>query len=462
MNLEGVTLKLLLEESDKEKALQIYSELRHDYFSSTFASILSHVNSYYDHYGYIPSLSELKVYRNRDSKVTAALSTVELLNAEGIDIYVAIEELANQYAQNQVLEILESLLDKIVVKDRYELLDSVSSIPLKLEEKLKKSNKVYSARDISVFKAKDSVKLEQVPTGISDEWDYEMGGYYIEDLILLGGKRGSGKSIVCANLIANQHRQGKPSMYFTIEMTYEETYNRIISILSEVPFKAIKQQNMTPDQVMQVAKTMASMFEGGDALYEEYFTGTTVTEENTLKFQSELQKLTEKEEGRIIIVDDRDLSIGSIDTQIATYKSRYGSDLRMVVVDYLNQVVIEGSKDMYDWKDQVTVSKYMKNLARKHRICMVSPYQIDDSGKARFSKGILDAADTAQIIFKDPEDPEHIIFITDKMRGAEDTGKHKVKVNWNILAIDPRSVPIEDLQPKSSETSDETATELHL
>lgn len=461
MNLEGVTLKLLLEESDKEKALQIYSELRHDYFSSTFASILSQVKSYYDHYGYIPSLSELKVYRNRDTKVTAALSTIELLEVDNIDIHVAVEELANQFAQNETLELLDSLLDRISVKDRFELLDSVSSLPLKLEEKLKRSNKVYSARDIAVFKPKGAVQLEQVPTGISDEWDYEMGGYYVEDLILLGGKRGSGKSIVCANLVANQHKQGKPSMYFTIEMSYEETYNRIISILSGVPFKAIKQQTLDNEQIHKIAETMAQMFEGGEALFTKYFSKPTLSEEELLEFQRELQKLPEKEEGRIIIVDDRDLSIGSIDTQVATYKSRFGDDLRMVVVDYLNQIVIEGSKDMYDWKDQISVSKFMKNLARKHRVCMVSPYQIDDGGKARFSKGILDAADTAQIIFKDPEDPEHIIFITDKMRGAEDTGKHKVKVDWKVLTIDPRSVALEDISPPKVE-SEENASDLNL
>ena len=450
MNLEGVTLKLLLEESDKEKALQIYSELRPDYFSTAFRAILQQIKQYYDHYGVVPSLNELKLFRNRDIKVLASLSSIEVLETDSIDLNVALEELANQYAQNEALNLLDGVLDKISIQDRYELLDSISALPLRLEEKLEKSNKVITVRDIKVFKRKEDIKLTQVITGISDEWDHEMGGYYKQDLILIGGRRGSGKSIVCANLVANQHKQNKPSIYFTIEMTAEETLQRIFSILANVEFSKIKQGTLEPEEQKRIAYTKANLFVGGDAIYNKYFL-EDFSEEDLYAFEEELSSLEEKDEGRIIIVDDRNLSIGTIDAQISTYKGRYGSDLSLVAVDYLNQVVIENSTDMYDWKDQLSVSKYLKNLARKHDLCIVSPYQIDEGGKARFSKGILDAADTAQIIFKDPEDPDHIVFITDKMRGGSDTGKHKVRLNWKTLTIDPRAVALEEIDQSSLE-----------
>lgn len=458
MNLEGVTLKLLLEESNKEKALQLYSELRPDYFSKAFASILSHIRNYYDVHGSIPSLQELKLYRNRDLNIQSMLSTIELLDTSNIDILVAVEELANQFAQNRALDLLDGILDNISIQDRHELLDSVSNLPIKLEEALKKSNKVYSARDVSFFKRKEDTDLTQIITGISDEWDHEMGGYYKQDLVLIGGKRGSGKSIVCANLVANQHKQNKPSMYFTIEMTADETFQRIISILAQVDFKSLKHNTLTLDEKQKVGKIVASLFEGGDAVYEAYFEGKT--DPDVYKFQDEVQRLEEKDEGRIIIVDDRDLSVGTIDTQIATYKSRYGQDLGLAVVDYINQVVLEGSKDRYDWKDQIAVATKLKNLARKHDVCMVTPYQIDDSGKARFSKGILDAPDIAQLLIKHEDDPEHIIFQTDKMRSGDDTGKHKVKVHWKTLTIDPRAVPLEEIVHKKEESEEDNGLDL--
>lgn len=449
MNLEGVTLKLLLEESDKEKALQIYSELRPDYFTPAFGTILTHIKHYYDAYGNMPSLTELKLFKNRDPSSVSAISSIELLEVDGVDIEVALEELANQFAQNETLSLLDDLLDRITVQDRHELLEAVSSIPLKLEEKMKQSNKVYTARDIAFFSTPEETSAAQVMAGISDEWDREMGGYYKEDLILIGGRRGAGKSIVCANLIANQHKQGKPSIYFTIEMTAQETYHRIISILAQVEFSRIKKNTLTLEDKQKMGRVIASFFEGGGDVYDEFFGGSS--EPDIYEFQRVVQRLPEVEEGRIIIVDDRDLSIGAIDTQLATYKSRYGGDLAMVVVDYLNQVVIDGSRDIYDWKEQIAVSKYMKNLARKHSVCMVSPYQIDEGGTARFSKGILDAADTAQVIFKDEADPEHIVFVTDKMRGGSDSGKHKVKVIWKTITIDPRAVALEEISPQEDE-----------
>ena len=48
MNLEAVTLKLLLHETDKEKALKTYAELKPDYFSNTFRPILHNIKDFYD------------------------------------------------------------------------------------------------------------------------------------------------------------------------------------------------------------------------------------------------------------------------------------------------------------------------------------------------------------------------------------------------------------------------------
>jgi hypothetical protein len=45
-----------------------------------------------------------------------------------------------------------------------------------------------------------------------------------------------------------------------------------------------------------------------------------------------------------------------------------------------------------------SVSKKLKEFARKYELVMVSPYQIDASGEARFAKGILDAADIALVM----------------------------------------------------------------
>jgi replicative DNA helicase len=117
-------------------------------------------------------------------------------------------------------------------------------------------------------------------------------------------------------------------------------------------------------------------------------------------------------------------------------KTQFGDKLKVAVVDYVNQIDIE---DMYDWKSQISLSKGLKNLARKYEIVMVAPYQIDDKGVARFAKGLLDAPDVAIIL----EKHEHAVaFETEKIRNAPPLNFASV-CNWDTLKIKPQDAIIE-------------------
>lgn len=445
MNLEGVALKLLLTEQDKEKALSAYSALRPEYLSEAFKSVYKAITDFYDTQGCVPSLNELALYRGRDTKTSAAVSSISLIETEGIDIYFAIDELANQYAQNVTLELFESVLDKVSIMDRHELSSIVAEIPLKLEEAIKDSEGVYTLDDISIFEEPEDLASRRFASGISNQLDAETGGFYVEDLILLGGKRGSGKSIIAANLCSNQSRDGFVSVFVTIEMTAKETMQRMLSMQSGVPFSRIKLGTVTPDDKMAMAKFLASRYEGGTEFLEK-----TIQEFGQIirfgQFEVELKKACkEKEEGKIIIIDDREPTLATLDTRISSLKSRYGDLLRLVVVDYVNQVKLDHkSDDMYDWKDQVSVSKGLKNLARKHGVCVVSPFQMDANGEARFAKGLLDACDAAYLIIVEDKESGHIKLVTSKARSADDGGSYRVGMDWLTLRVDPREVILEE------------------
>ena len=113
MNLEGVTIKLLLTEENKELALSSYSELKPDYFTNTFKAVLRHIKELYDTKGQIPSMQELEVFRSRDRKTLSAIASISLIDTKDVDIRVAIDELANQSAQNVTLDMLDELLQDI-------------------------------------------------------------------------------------------------------------------------------------------------------------------------------------------------------------------------------------------------------------------------------------------------------------------------------------------------------------
>lgn len=461
MNLEGIALKLVLEEQNPEKALKCFSELNPEYFSSTFKSILKHMRDFYTETGKVPSLKELEVYRCRDVSATTSISSLRLLDASGIDIELALDELANQRAQNITLDLVDDLLAKISLMSRDELVDTLGGLPLKVEESITVSGITHSAKTIQLFTSKEETARVQMLSGISDAWDHEAGGYFRQELVLLGGRRGSGKSLMCANLVRNQWKQGKVSIYATIEMTAIETYQRIMAAIAQVSFDSLRKNTLSPEDTIKVAKAMASMFVDGDKAFEKHFVNGAG---NVLEFQHELQtRYQEKDEGRIIILDDRDLSLATLDVQISKYKAMYGDELALVVVDYINQLVLDPAADPYDWKVQTTLGKMLKNLARKHDVCLVSPYQMADDGSTRFAKGILDAADLAQliqIVDEGVENPEFskMYLETTKARSNRDDGKYSFTMHWKTLTIDPREV---SLQPEGNivEADDEELTD---
>jgi|TARA_R110000796_G_scaffold103257_1_gene212433 KaiC/GvpD/RAD55 family RecA-like ATPase len=442
MNIEGVTLSLLLQEQDKDVALTYFSELNQDYFSSSFKTVAKTIKDFYLDKGFVPSIGELEVYRSRDKKLLSALASIALIDCDNIDIQVAIEELANQYAQNTALDLFEGLLESISNMDRHELIEQISALPIKMEDKISSSEVVYTISDLKLFCSAEDAQLDRIYSGICDEWDHEAGGYYRQDLVLLGGKRGSGKSITCANLIAQQHKQKNVSVYFTIEDGAHATMERILCILSQVPYGNIKKKTTTDAENKLLAQTLASLFDNGEACLTDYL--TVAPKLDLVEFQDVLyRECKEKEEGRIIIVDDRQLSVGSIDSKISSIKSKYGDKLALVVVDYVNQVILDGNTDMYDWKPQIVISKTLKTCARKNNICIVSPYQIDDTGVARFAKGILDAADVAQILEVADKESGLLGLNTSKARSANDTGKYLMHMDWKTLTIDPRPVVLD-------------------
>ena len=225
-------------------------------------------------------------------------------------------------------------------------------------------------------------------------------------------------------------------------MTAYEVMERNLSILAGVDLQRLKQNKLTDDEVLKVVKTRAKMFEESDQTVLDF-----MRHRDRFKFEENLVRNHQlKQDNQMIIVDDRDLTVSSIDLHIGKAKAKFGEKLQVVVVDYLNQIVIEGS-DMYDWKPQIEVSKKLKNLARKYEIVLVSPYQIDASGEARFAKGILDAADIALVMETHDKSTNAISFETTKIRGGKEM-RFTCPIDWETLRISPQSID----KPEQKET----------
>lgn len=412
------------------------------FLDPSYSSLYTHINRHYSKYSDIPSFDELEA-TVRELPVAKTLATLRLLDEADISAEIALDALIDQYTQNLCIASLDKYIDKIPVYSSAEIKENLASIVLMLDEKTLSSENVYSMAEVNVFQRPAELARTRMHLGLNNTFDSILNGVARQELILIGGKRGSGKSIVCSNLVTSQYEAGFSSVYFTIEMIAHETLQRNISILANVDHRALKKNELTDADILKVVKVRAEMFTDADKYVDEF-----LRDRDQYKFEDNINKYcTLKPDNQMVIVDDRALTLSSIDLHLGKMKAKFGEKFGVAVIDYLNQIVIDGAKSQFDWQPQVDVSKKLKELARKYDIVIVSPYQIDASGEARFAKGILDAADIAMTL-EPHNDDSAISMETTKIRGDKAMA-FTSGMNWDTLRISP--IPVDKPASKSKE-----------
>lgn len=447
MDIGAVVLHLLLK--DKDNSLEHWSKLKYAFFANEFTTVYSNISKYYDKYSNLPTFADLEV-TVREKQLKTSLKALERLDVpEDISLELAIDALINEYTQDQALEEIQELVENITLLDTEEIKQEINSISLRLEEKTHTSETICLMSDISVIENEaDLTDVFQIPLQFSNRYDAEIRSQ-TSDLFMVGGHRGSGKSILCANISTAQYESGNSSLYFTIEMNARETFERHMSILSGVSHKSIRNKELNHQDLEKIAKVRANMFEGSDEVLEKYLK----KHREYKQFEHELiRNCSLKKDNQIVIVDNQRLTISDIDLNIQKFKAQFGDKLRTVVVDYVNQIEPHRTEDLYDWKSQIALSKQLKNLARKYNVIMFTPYQIDKTGEARFSKGLLDAADVSMIL-EAHKDPGYMKFTSTKTRGSDEFVLASA-INWDSLRLYPQEYVIEHDNDEDEEKAD--------
>jgi hypothetical protein len=200
-------------------------------------------------------------------------------------------------------------------------------------------------------------------------------------------------------------------------------------------------------EMYAIAKVRAGMTEDNSEDLWKKFT----KDGDFVEFERQVINRPLKRDNSIITIDNSNLTIANIDATIHTYKTILEDKLKVVAVDYINQIT---SNDPYNWQVQIELSKKLKALARKYDITMVTPFQTSEEGKVRFAKGILDSPDWAfNLSAIHDGDTGAIEFECKKSRGDEPID-FASEIHWPTLKILPHK-NIEFMKSKVTGTKKE-------
>jgi replicative DNA helicase len=441
-NLASALFKRILEEED----FDTWSSLRRHYLPSEYFVVYDVIDKQVDAYHKLPTIEELKL-AVRDGPTLDKVYAIEAVEVDA-EPFLLLDYLKNEFTQKETLTALSNYVEQsISFETAEETIESLYNIISKIEDRVELQAAEDNMQRINLFESDEEI-ADYIPLGLNNDFD-NLVRFKSSDYILMGGKRGSGKSITCSNLADTVYRRGKSVLYFTIEMPTREVLQRQCSIGSGVAHSKIKYKTLDNLEWLRVAEWWADRYQNGEKHLELYRTHRDFN-----LFHSAIQK-EELKEVQIDIIYDPSLTLPKLKAEIIKRVRRLGN-VGLVIIDYVNQIKRSGdSDDKFDWKDQIHVSTSLKELAGVLQVPFFSPYQIDAQGEARFAKGILDSADAAFIL---EPGPESIQFTCTKMRGDAKIN-FTSKVDWNSLSIGPENGPeivLEEDKPKRKKSSFKT------
>jgi hypothetical protein len=433
MNIASALLNRIILEQDTET----WGNLQLHYLPPEYQSIHRAINKHFEQYLALPTFDDLKL-ELRDQSLKEKIYAIESLEVDS-NPYQLLEYLKNEYTQVEILDEVDGYIEKSVgMATAEENIESIEDIVVKVRNKVETDTESISMQKIDALETEEEI-ANYIPLGLNDAYDQRMR-FTKTDLILLGGRRGMGKSFTCANIAINQFNLGKSSLYFTIEMTKEQTFRRLASLGTNIHLDRLKDRNLTDQEFQKLAEWQSDRFEGSSTCLMNYY-----THKDYDKFQREVTKLPLRTDKQMDIVYDTTLTLPKIKAEIE-YRMNY-LDLGVVIIDYINQVRRSSAPNnragQYDWTEQIEVSKTLKQYSQDYGVLFFSPYQTDATGEARFAKGILDAADAAFALETWAPGDLRISFICKKMRNGP-MESFTSEMDWNTLRVGPKSA----LNPK--------------
>lgn len=448
MNISSALIKQVISTQDFET----WSYVRKEYLPAEYHKLYQLIDTHCEKHHSLPSFDDLQfgIRHQATLEKVAAIKSIET----DVDAFALLQYLKNEYTQKEILNSLEGYIDNSVLfADAEESVQQLHQIVLDIEDKVDLEVPQESMQRIELFEPPEEIG-KYTALGLNTEYDHEIK-FSPKDLVLVGGRRGSGKSVTCANVANNVFQSGRSAIYFTIEMDSRSILQRICSIATGVPFARLRTMNLSVVEWEKVAGWWASRFQQGQEHLKEYR-----EHRDFRKFHKDLTKNELLPTQQLDVIYDPSLTLAKIRSELDKKVKKLNAGV--IIVDYINQVKrsnIPSRGGQYDWTEQIEVSKALKSMAQEYDCTVFSPYQTDATGEARFAKGILDAADAAYALETWSQEDNCITFNCVKMRSAS-MKSFTSQMDWESLKIGPETALTPKEKEGSSHKTDEDINDL--
>lgn len=308
-----------------------------------------------------------------------------------------LEKLKKRYAEKQIVQIKDALgklepgtID--VTKTVGDMQKTIQNIKTINESKTFDSKDIKDYLPSFVEKYNHKKDNPDAEAGIKTKYsffDYATNGVKAADFILIAGESGFGKSLFLNNIAIqtwmqdnkieqrDNFTQGKNIIYFSLEMPYEDCFNRLISRLSGVPSRNIENAALSRDEFSRVKVAL-------DFIKNYPYT--------------------------FKIVDIADACANDLEAILEDSEE----DFDVIFVDYLGIMNTNEKVEDSDWLKQGVVSYELRAIARKYKLPMFSAVQLNRKeggekvGLSRLARSATIATHATHVIQIEKRDKEEM------------------------------------------------------
>ena len=288
-----------------------------------------------------------------------------------------------------------------------ETVDTVQNILLQTGSQ----NQTILDIDCSVLRDTTEDFIMRKPLGFG-KFDEINGGLGTSELALLGGHRGSGKSVLALHSALQRFKLGDTVAFISIEMRSAEVSFRLDSMATGLPIRQIQFNKIEEENLKQYYLRKAHVFCTG---YNDQDFINAKTKAELIKLYTALPK----KENKFFLYDLPACTL--TDIAFIAQKLKKLHNLKYLVVDYLNIIKVPGTDDPISWKVMIQRAEGLKSIARENDIALLSPMQTDEDSKVKFAKAIEDPADLSIIFRKakvNEDGSNKFSLITSKIRNG--------------------------------------------